>query len=70
MALNSSQLAAPDSDPLEKTAFDEQTTLRAGDLFVYDAGSSEVAIAPGSHAELVVESPWAGALAHTAHRSG
>lgn len=45
-------------------------TLRAGDLFIYDAGSSEVAIAPGSHAELVVESPWAGALAHTAHRSG
>ena len=45
-------------------------TLRAGDLFVYDAGSSEVAIAPGTHAELVVESPWAGALAHTAHRSG
>lgn len=45
-------------------------TLRAGDLFVHDAGASEVAIAPGSHAELVVESPWAGALAHTAHRSG
>jgi hypothetical protein len=45
-------------------------TLRAGDLFVHDAGSSEVTIAPGSHAELVVESPWAGALAHTAHRSG
>ena len=44
-------------------------TLRAGDLFVYDAGASEVAIAPGTHAELVVESPWAGALAHTAHRS-
>ena len=45
-------------------------TLRAGDLFIHDAGSSEVAIAPGSHAEVVVESPWAGALAHTAHRSG
>ena len=48
----------------------ERYTLRAGDLFVFDAGASEVAIAPGSHAELVVESPWAGALAHTAHRSG
>jgi hypothetical protein len=45
-------------------------TLRAGDLFVYDAGAAEVAIAPGAHAEIVIESPWAGALAHTAHRSG
>ena len=45
-------------------------TLRAGDLFVFDAGAAEVEIPPGSHAELVVESPWAGSLAHTAHRSG
>ena len=45
-------------------------TLRAGDLFVFDAGASEVQIALGSHAELGIESPWAGALAHTAHRSG
>ena len=44
-------------------------TLRAGDLFIYDAGAAEVDIAPGSHAELVVESPWAGSLAHTAHRT-
>jgi hypothetical protein len=45
-------------------------TLRAGDLFVFDAGAAEVELAPGTHAELVVESPWAGSLAHTAHRSG
>lgn len=45
-------------------------TLRAGDLFIFDAGAAEVDLVPGSHAELVVESPWAGSLAHTAHRSG
>ncbi len=44
-------------------------TLRAGDIFLHEAGAIDVPLGPGESAELVVEAPW-GALAHVARRSG
>lgn len=45
-------------------------TLRAGDLFLFEAGAAEITLPPGSAAKIVVEASWAGSLAHTAHRGG
>ena len=44
-------------------------TLRAGDIFLHEAGAVDVPLAPGDSAEVVVEASW-GALAHVARRAG
>lgn len=44
-------------------------TLRAGDIFLHEAGALDVPLGPGDSAEPVVEAPW-GALAHVARRTG
>lgn len=44
-------------------------TLRAGDIFLHEAGAVDVPLAAGDSAEVVVEASW-GALAHVARRAG